>query len=241
MACRATEYCRAASAPRARCARPAVRVGLPTSHGATKAMHATRRAGRVFGQFEYLTSPLPRPTSCAATPTSLRPTRRCCRRSGSNETRPGHRRPKPVRLRQGLPARLPTQGARAVPEIDPGLPDQPGVLPWLPDRGRGHRPRPSRLRALRPGPPEGLADLDARAAPLRAQDDRAAADRDQDVPGLQRPRGHHPDRAQPGREGPAGPGQSPNTNRVPDRAGNPGRCWPRTPASPRSHGGTGCC
>jgi hypothetical protein len=36
---------------------PAVRVGLPTSHVGTKAMHAARGAGQAFGQFQYLTSP----------------------------------------------------------------------------------------------------------------------------------------------------------------------------------------
>ena len=43
------------------------------------------------------------------------PARRCCRRWGSNETRPGHRRPELVQLRQGLPARLHAQGPQRCP------------------------------------------------------------------------------------------------------------------------------
>ena len=69
----------------------------------------------------------------------------------------------------------------------------------------------------------------SRAAPLRAQDGHAAPDRDQDVPGLQRLRGHHPDRAQPGREDPArlrpAPGHRSSTSPNP----KPGPCSPRTP------------
>jgi hypothetical protein len=42
----------------ARLRTPAVRVGLPTSHVGTKAIHAARGAGQAFGQFQYLTSPL---------------------------------------------------------------------------------------------------------------------------------------------------------------------------------------
>ena len=81
----------------------------------------------------------------------------------------------------------------------------------------------------------------SRPAALRAEDHRAAAEHHQSVPDLRCRRRHHPRRAQPGSQGPTGPGQrrgsrsstSPNPRHAP--------CSPRSPAAPRNHAGTGCC
>src|SRR6266480_964411 len=135
------------------------------------------------------TTSTPRPTSWTPTPRSPRTARRCCPRWASDETRPRNRRPGLLQFRPRLPARLHAQGPGTVAEDDRGLPDQPGMLPGLPRRGRAHRTRARQLRPLRPPAPQSMAGLDDRAAALHAEDRRAAPERRQGVPGLRRPGG----------------------------------------------------
>ena len=60
------------------------------------------------------------------------------------------------------------------------------------------------------------------SAALRAEDRRAAPERRQGVPGLRRPGGHHPRRAQPGSQGPQSPGSAPQARRLPHRTRDTG-------------------
>ena len=167
---------------------------------------------------------------------------RCCPRSGSNEARPGNRRPELLQLRQGLPARLHAHGPRTLAQDDRGLPDQPGMLPGLPRRqpGTSNASKVSFDHFDRQHLKAWLAWMadDRRYAPTNRH---AAAQRRQGVPGLRCPRGHHPHRAQPGSQSTQGPGPAPASPSNTSPRPRPGPSWPRSPARRRSPAGTGCC
>ena len=88
---------------------------------------------------------------------------------------------------------------------------------------------------------KGMAGLDDRSAALHAEDRRAAPQRRQSVPGLRRPRRHHPRRAQPGSQGPQSAGQPQQARSSTSPNPKPGRSLPRSPGRQRNPAGTGCC
>ena len=96
------------------------------------------------------------------------------------------------------------------------------MLPGLPRRNRARRTRARLLRPLRPPAPQSMASLDDRSSGLRAEVRHAAPECREGVPGLRRPGGHHPHRAQPGSQGTQGPGPAPQARRLPHPAPDTG-------------------
>ena len=73
------------------------------------------------------------------------------------------------------------------------------------------------------------------------EDRHVAPERRQSVPGLRIRRRPHPRRAQPGRQGPQGPGHARGSRSSTSPSPKHGRSLPRSPARRRNPAGTGCC